>query len=493
MRAFSGEQCFRMPSRVSNDEVEAVEGAVALLELVDHAQRLQVVLEAAVRLHALVQRVLPGVPERRVAEVVRQRDRLDQILVHAELPCDRAADLRDLERVRQARAEEVAFVVDEDLRLVLEPPERARVDHAVAVALEGGPPGRRPAPGVRRPRECSGMRRVRREAGDFRGARRHRNPPASSVSRTRPVGHRALDRPPDRAPARCSAPRRASAFLSPRMLCSASSALSPSMRGGSPASATACCDAAHVAVGDQAESSRQIGRQHHAAADRLAVQPLRVPGQRLDGVAERVPEIQQRALARLALVAADHAGLDLAGAADRARQRRRLARAQRRQVADHIVEVRGIGKQPVLEDLRQPGRQFARGQRLQHIGVRHDDARLVERPDQVLAARMIDAGLAADRRVDLREQRRRHLDDADAAHVDRRGEAREVADHAAAERDHHALAVRAVLDQRIEDARHAVPALGALAVRQPDQRRARDRPAARRARRHRTAARPRRW
>ena len=183
MRAFSSEQCFRMPSRVSNDEVEAVEGAVALLELVDHAQRLQVVLEAAVLLHALVQRVLPGVPERRVAEVVRQRDRLDEVLVDAELPGDRATDLRDLERVRQARAEEVAFVVDEDLGLVLEPAERAGMDHAIAVALERGPPGRVRLGVTPAARELR-MRRVGREAGDFRGARRHRNPPASSVSRT---------------------------------------------------------------------------------------------------------------------------------------------------------------------------------------------------------------------------------------------------------------------------------------------------------------------
>ena len=40
-----------------------------------------VVLEAAVRRHQAVERALAGMPERRVAEVVRQRDRLGEVLV----------------------------------------------------------------------------------------------------------------------------------------------------------------------------------------------------------------------------------------------------------------------------------------------------------------------------------------------------------------------------------------------------------------------------
>ncbi len=48
-------------------EVEPRELRVALLELVHHAQRLQVVLEAAELAHALVERVLARVAEGRVA------------------------------------------------------------------------------------------------------------------------------------------------------------------------------------------------------------------------------------------------------------------------------------------------------------------------------------------------------------------------------------------------------------------------------------------
>jgi len=76
------------------------------------------------------------VPERRVAEVVRKRHRFGEVLVEAEGARDGARDLRGFHRVRQARSVVVAFVVHEDLRLVLETAKRAGVDDAVAIALE---------------------------------------------------------------------------------------------------------------------------------------------------------------------------------------------------------------------------------------------------------------------------------------------------------------------------------------------------------------------
>ena len=122
-------------------EVEAAEARVAILEPVDDAQALAVVVEAAVALHQAREHPLAGVPERRVAEVVREHDRLGEILVQAQRARDRARDLGALERVREAVPVVIALVVDEDLRLVLEAPERARVHDAVAVALEGGAVG----------------------------------------------------------------------------------------------------------------------------------------------------------------------------------------------------------------------------------------------------------------------------------------------------------------------------------------------------------------
>ena len=65
-------------------QVQAVELRVALFQRIDHAQALQVVLKAALPSHAGVQRILPGVAKRRVAQVVRQRNGFDQILVDAQ-------------------------------------------------------------------------------------------------------------------------------------------------------------------------------------------------------------------------------------------------------------------------------------------------------------------------------------------------------------------------------------------------------------------------
>ena len=144
-----------MPSSVSGSfGAGVVEDAVANLgrqvqpapvafEHVDDAKRVLVVAEAAIEALAqeLVERLLARVAERRVTEVVTEPDRLDEVLVQAQRPCDAAGNAGRLERVREPRAVVVAGRVDEDLRLVHQPAERLRVDDPVAVALE-----RRPQP-----------------------------------------------------------------------------------------------------------------------------------------------------------------------------------------------------------------------------------------------------------------------------------------------------------------------------------------------------------
>ena len=119
-------------------QVQAVKAAIALLQHVDHPEALQVMLEAAVFLHAGIQGILAGMPERRVAQVVGQRNRLHQVLVQAQVAGDRTGDLRDFDAVGQAGAEQIAFVIDEHLGLVFQAPESGRMDNAVAIALELG-------------------------------------------------------------------------------------------------------------------------------------------------------------------------------------------------------------------------------------------------------------------------------------------------------------------------------------------------------------------
>ena len=103
------------------------------------------------------QHALPRVAEGRVTEVVRQGDGLGELLVEPECARSGARELARLERVRQPVAVMVALVGHEDLGLVLEPAEGARVHDAVAIALERGavrvlrlrkdPPPRSGAPG----------------------------------------------------------------------------------------------------------------------------------------------------------------------------------------------------------------------------------------------------------------------------------------------------------------------------------------------------------
>ena len=64
-----------------------------------------------------------------------QADRLGQVFVAGKGAGQRAPELRDLGRVGESVAVVVAFIVDEDLRLVLETTKGGRMDDPVAVPL----------------------------------------------------------------------------------------------------------------------------------------------------------------------------------------------------------------------------------------------------------------------------------------------------------------------------------------------------------------------
>ena len=118
-------------------QVQPVELRVALFQLVDHPQALQVVLEAAMLSHAILQGILPGVSKRGVAQVVRQGDGFHQVFVQAQGSRHGTPQLRHLQRMRQTRAVQVPFVVEEHLRLVHQPAKGGGMHDAVAVALKG--------------------------------------------------------------------------------------------------------------------------------------------------------------------------------------------------------------------------------------------------------------------------------------------------------------------------------------------------------------------
>jgi len=75
--------------------------------------------------------------ERRVAEIVGKRKSLGQVLVEPKPPRHRAGDLGDLEAMGKPRAVMIALGIDEDLGLVVQPPEGSGVQDAIAVTSKG--------------------------------------------------------------------------------------------------------------------------------------------------------------------------------------------------------------------------------------------------------------------------------------------------------------------------------------------------------------------
>ena len=92
-------------------------------------------------------------------------------------------------------------------------------------------------------------------------------------------------------------------------------------------------------------------------------------------------------------------------------------------------------EQAGLDDLGHALEALRRRERLEQRGIDDRADRPVERADEVLALRQVDARLAADRRVDLRDEARRHRDPRHAAEIRRGREACGVRRAAAAERD----------------------------------------------------------
>ncbi len=117
-------------------QVKAVELGITTFEPGQDPQRLFIVRKPAEAGHLGVERLLPGMAERGVPEIMGERQGLGEILVEAERAADRAGNLRHLQAVRQPRAVMVALVIDEDLRLVGQPAKSGRMDDAVAVALK---------------------------------------------------------------------------------------------------------------------------------------------------------------------------------------------------------------------------------------------------------------------------------------------------------------------------------------------------------------------
>ena len=110
---------------------------VALLEILDDAQRVQVVVEAlAESPHFAVERLFARVREWRMPDIVRQRQRFREVFVELQDVGHGARHLRHFNGVRQPVAEVVGKARRENLRLGFQTPESARMNYAVAIALK---------------------------------------------------------------------------------------------------------------------------------------------------------------------------------------------------------------------------------------------------------------------------------------------------------------------------------------------------------------------
>ena len=111
---------------------------------------------------------------------------------------------------------------------------------------------------------------------------------------------------------------------------------------------------------------------------------VRETSRRLEGVPKSVAEIEQRALAGLALVARHDRGLSPARDRDRV-----LARGTARKgilpVRFQPGEEAGIAEQAELRKLRIAGAEIALRQGVEQGRIGHDENGLVERADEVLA------------------------------------------------------------------------------------------------------------
>ena len=115
-------------------EIQAGEIQIALLELFHDMQRVEVVVEVLAVLRACaVELLFAGVAERRMADIVDQRERFGEIGIQMQRAGNGAGDLRDFEGVGEAIAEMVGIARGEDLRFGFEAAESARMDDAVAV------------------------------------------------------------------------------------------------------------------------------------------------------------------------------------------------------------------------------------------------------------------------------------------------------------------------------------------------------------------------
>ena len=153
------------------------------------------------------------------------------------------------------------------------------------------------------------------------------------------------------------------------------------------------------------------------------------------------------------------------------RERLRVAGNDRVHILLHIAKQPRIANHASLDRLLQSSAQLRRWQRAEKIRVGQHSLRMIKTADQILSRNQIRPGLPPDRRIHLRQQRRRHLHVADAAHINRRKKSGKVANHPAAKSDQQRIAIRTRNSHLLRERFHTAHPLVRLARRQKKYRR----------------------
>ena len=183
-----------------------------------------------------------------------------------------------------------------------------------------------------------------------------------------------------------------------------------------------------------AQQGREAHRGHHADGDGLTVGEVGVVSELRCCMADGVAEVQDHAKSGVVLVDGNYIALDLHALVNDILNVGLVVRLR-----NHRQDFT-VGNVAVLDDLGHAVRKGAVRQGSEHVRVDEHEPRLIERADEVFALRQINAGLAADRGIHLREQRGRDLAQRHATQEGRRGKAGDIADNTAAERDDQILA-----------------------------------------------------
>src|SRR5262245_50971888 len=106
-------------------QVQAGKGRISLFELLHNAQRVKIVIKRKpVFAHLVVKRLLPGVTEGWMPDVVDERERFHELGIESKLAGNGAGDLGNFDGVCQAIAEMVGIASAENLGLVFQSAER---------------------------------------------------------------------------------------------------------------------------------------------------------------------------------------------------------------------------------------------------------------------------------------------------------------------------------------------------------------------------------